>query len=151
LGFVLTVALRTKSSLPNKFLRNRGIMPMMSTLVLSTSEKHATGSLEKSFGQFCRNTCFTTCHWPITHCKPAQKFVPVPVALNHNRSPWVMNACKGVRLHHFFHSTVYMNRIDSHSRVDRGCHCWELQDQPFALCRRFAAACIFSTGPSMRT
>ena len=36
---------------------------------------------------------------------------------------------------------VCMIWIDSHRHVDE-CHCWELQDEPFAFCGRIGTACV---------
>jgi len=42
--------------------------------------------------------------------------------------------------------------IDRHSETcRRGCHCWELQDEPLAFWGRIGTACVnFSTGSSAR-
>jgi len=38
---------------------------------------------------------------------------------------------------------VYMNWIDRQSQTRRrGCHCWELQDEPFVFCGRIGATCV---------
>jgi len=44
-----------------------------------------------------------------------------------------------------------MNWIDSHSRVNEGCHRWELQNLSFVFYKRFGTASNFSTGPSKCT
>ena len=52
----------------------------MSTLVLLTSKKHTTESLEKSFREFCRSTVLTAVsYWWSSHCISAEKFVTVDV------------------------------------------------------------------------
>jgi len=45
-----------------------------------------------------------------------------------------------------FHRLHELDRQSQSSR--RGCHSWEVQDQPFTLCGRFGTASIFSTGSS---
>jgi len=43
---------------------------------LSTSRKHTTGILVKSFGECCVSTVLTAaCYWPSSHCIPAQTCV----------------------------------------------------------------------------
>jgi len=45
----------------------------------------------------CRSTVLTAaCHWPSSHCIPAQTFVSVSGELNHNCSQWVLNSENGV-------------------------------------------------------
>ena len=95
-------------------------MQNTSTHVLSTSRKHTTGFLVRSFGRYCGNTVLTAaCYWPSSHCIPAQKFVSVSGEFNRNRSPLALDSDSGVCCHHSF-SIAYMNLIDSHSRVNNG-------------------------------
>jgi len=84
-------------------------------------------------------------YWPSSHCIPAQKFVSVSGKLNHDRSPLVLNSDKGVCCHRSF-SQSPLHELDRRSQLSRrGCHSWELQDQPLIFCRRFGTASIFST------
>jgi len=84
-------------SLSSKFLRNLGSMLKTSSHVLSTSRKHKTGFLVKSFKEFSVSAVLTTaCCWPSSHCIPAQKLVSVLGELNHDRSPLVLNSDKDV-------------------------------------------------------
>jgi len=49
-----------------------------SSHALSTSRKHTTGFLVKSFGERCVSTVLTAaCYWPSSHCIPAQTCVRV--------------------------------------------------------------------------
>jgi len=87
----------------NKFSRNLGSTPKVSTNVLSTSWKHTTVFLEKNFGECCGRTVLTltaACYWPSSHCIPVQKFVSVSADLNYNRSPWVFDSHRGACCHH---------------------------------------------------
>jgi len=54
--FVLDDALQTKFSSSIKFSRYRGSMPKTFTLILSTSKKHTTRLLGKSFLEICRSS-----------------------------------------------------------------------------------------------
>jgi len=73
-----------------------------SSHVLSTSRKHTTGYLAKSFEEFSVSVVSTaTCYWPSNHCIPAQKFVSVSGELNHDRSQLVLNSDKVVCCHHY--------------------------------------------------
>jgi len=78
-------------------------MPKTFTHVLSTSRKHSTGFLVKSFGECCRRTVLmAACYWPSSHCiPPAQKFVSVSGELNHDRSPLALDTDKGACCHRF--------------------------------------------------
>jgi len=69
-------------------------MPKTFTHVLSTSRKHTTGFLMKSFGECCGPVLTTACYWPSSHCIPAQTFVPASGKLNHDRSPLVLDSDK---------------------------------------------------------
>ena len=42
---------------------------------------------------------------------------------------------------HFESPGLYEADRQSQTRR-RGCHCWELQDEPFAFCRRICTACV---------
>jgi len=78
-------------SLFSKFSRNLASRPKISAHVLSTSRKHATGFLLKTFGECCGSTVLTAAFkWPPNHCIPAQKFVSVSEELYHDRSLWVL-------------------------------------------------------------
>jgi len=116
-----------------------------STHDLSTSRKHTTGFLVKSCGEFCGCTVLTAaCYWPSSHLIPAQKFVFVPGELTHDCSPLVLDSDKvcAVTTPH----SLTLHELDKQSQPSRrGCHSWELQDQPFTFCRRFGTASIFST------
>jgi len=57
--FVKAVTLPTKFQLFSKFFRNPGSIPKMFTNALSTSRKHTTGFLVKSFGGRCVCTVLT--------------------------------------------------------------------------------------------
>ena len=75
-------------------------MPKTFPHVLSTSRKHSTGFLVKSFGEFCGSTVLTAaCYWPSSHFIPAQKFVCA--SGNHRRSPWVLDSDKDACCHCF--------------------------------------------------
>ena len=101
--FVPAVALQAKFHSPAKFLRNLGSMLKTSSHVLSTSRKHTTGFLVKSFEEFSVRTVLTAaCYWPSSHCIPDQKFVSVSGKLNHDRSPLVLDSDKGMCCHHSF-------------------------------------------------
>ena len=103
--FVPAATIQTAFSLSSKVSRNLGSTPKTSTHVLSTSRKHTTGFVVKSFGKRCRGMVLSAaCYWPSSHCIPAQKFVSVSTELNHNRSLWMLDSKKGW--------------IDIHSRVD---------------------------------
>jgi len=94
------VALQIKFSLSSKILRTLGSMPKTSTHALSTSRKHTTGFLVKSFGECCGCAVLTTaCYWPSSHCIPAQKFVFVWGELTYDRSPLVLDSDKGACCH----------------------------------------------------
>jgi len=93
--FILAIVLQTKISLSSKFLRNLGSMPKTFPHVLSTSRKHTTGFLVKSFRECCGSAVLTAaCYWPSSHCIPAQKFVSASGELNHGRSPWMLDSDK---------------------------------------------------------
>jgi len=105
-------------SLSSKFMRNLGSMPKTSTYALSTSRKHSTGFLVKRFVKCCGSTVLTAaCCRLSSHCIPDQKFVPVSGELT---IPFAVGIGlrKGCVLSFFF--IVYLNWIDSHSRVDEG-------------------------------
>jgi len=99
--FIPPIVLQTKISLSSKFSRNFGSMPKTFTHVLSTSRKHTTGFLMKSFGECCGPVLTTACYWPSSHCIPAQKFVSASGKLNHNRSPLVLDSDKDACCHCF--------------------------------------------------
>jgi len=64
-------------SLSSKILRNLGSMLRTSSHALSTSRKHMTGFLVKSFGERCMSTVLTAaCYWPPSHYIPAQTLCP---------------------------------------------------------------------------
>jgi len=93
-------------------------MPKTSTYALSTSRKHSTGFLVKRFVKCCGSTVLTAaCCRLSSHCIPDQKFVPVSGELT---IPFAVGIGlrKGCVLSFFF--IVYLNWIDSHSRVDEG-------------------------------
>ena len=70
--------------------------------VFSTSRKHATGFLMKSFGECCKSRVMTTTfYWPSIHCILPQKFVSASGRLNHDRSPLVLDSDKGACSHCF--------------------------------------------------
>ena len=84
-------------SLFGKFLRNLGSMPKTSTYALSTSRKHTTGFLVKSFGEWCGSTVLTAASYlPSSHCIPAPKLVSMSGKLNHNCSPLVLDSIRVV-------------------------------------------------------
>jgi len=58
------------------------------------------------------------CYWLSSHCVPAQKFVSMSGKLNHDRSPLVLDSDKSVLSPLLI--IIYLNWIDSHSRVDEG-------------------------------
>jgi len=73
------------------------------TNALSTSRKHLTGFLVKSFAERCGCTVVTAaCYWPSRHCIPAQKFMSLSGELNHDYSPRALDSDKGVCCHHTF-------------------------------------------------
>ena len=84
-------------SLSRKILSNLRNMLKISSHALSTSRKHTTWFLVKSFGECCACTVLTAaCYWSSSHCIPVQKFVSVSGELNHDSSPLVLNSDKGV-------------------------------------------------------
>jgi len=60
-------------SLSSKVLRNLVSMPKTPPHILSTSRKHTTRFLVKSFG----GVLTVACYWASSHCIPAQKFTTV--------------------------------------------------------------------------
>jgi len=101
----------------------------------------------ETFGECCWSmVLMAACHWPWSHCIPAQKFVSVSVELTHNRSPWVLDSDKGVCCHHSFYE---LDRQLQPNR--RQCHYWKLRNRPFSFCGRFRTASIFWTRPSACT
>jgi len=93
--FVPVVALQTTHSLSSKSLKHLGSVPKTSSRGLSTSRKHTTGFLVKSFGECYVSTVLTAaCYWQSSHCIPAQKFVSVSGKLNHDRLPFVLDSDK---------------------------------------------------------
>jgi len=101
--FVPAVALQAIFYSPAKFLRNLGSMLKTSSHVLSTSRKHTTEFLVKSFEEFSVRTVLTAaCYWSSRHCIPDQKFMSVSGELNHDRSPLVLDSVKSVCCHHSF-------------------------------------------------
>ena len=133
--FFPAVALQSKFSLSSKLRRNLGRtgISKTSTHVLSTSRKHTTGFVVKSYWECRGRTVLTAaCYWPSSHCILAQKFV------------CCIGLWQGCVLSLLFF-IFYMNWIDSHSRFDKGAmHCWNLQDQPFTFSRRCCSAGIFT-------
>ena len=101
--FVQAVALQCEFSLSSKFLRNLGSMPKTSTHALSTSRKHTTEFIVKSFGKRCVSTVLTAaCYRVSSHCIPVQTFVSVSGELNHDRPLLVLDSDTGVCFHHFY-------------------------------------------------
>jgi len=118
--------LQTIFSLSSKFLSNFGRMQNMSTFDLSTSIKHTTWSFEKSCGECWRSTMLPTAwYWPSCNCIPAQNFVSVSDALNHNPSSWMLDSEKGCAFSNSLHSLYELDRRSQPSW--RGCQYWNLQ------------------------
>jgi len=141
--FVPAAALQIKFPLSSKLLKNVGSMVKRSTYALSTSRKHTTGFLVKSFVECCGCTVLTAaCYWPSSHFISAQKFVSVSGELNHDCS--LLDSDKVCAVITPSHSLT-LHELDRQSQPSRrGCHSWELQDQPFTFCRRFGTASIFT-------
>ena len=69
---------------------------------------------------------------------------------NHNRSSLVLDSEKGVGAFTTPLNSLY--DLDRRSQsCQRYCHCWKLQDEPFAFPDDLGAACIFATRYSMCT
>ena len=91
------------TSLSSKILRNLGGTLKTSSRTLSTSRKHTTGFLVKSFGECCVSTVLTAaCYWPSSNCISPRTFASVSGELNHDRSPLVLDSDKGVCCHRSF-------------------------------------------------
>jgi len=137
-------------SLYCKFSRNFGSMPKTSTHALLTLRKHMTGSTGKVFGSVARVRCW----------RPLVSGLQVTVSLLRSLFPCrrsyittVHRGCwtptRACAITAPIHS---LYKLDSQSKASqRWYHCYKLQDQPFAFCRRVGTACIFWTGSSTCT
>jgi len=69
-------------SRPRKFLRNIECIPKIYRHVLSSSKKHSTETLVKSFDECCMRTVLTVvCYWTSRQDISAQKFVSLSAEL----------------------------------------------------------------------
>ena len=113
----------------------------MSTHVFLTTRKQRTGTLVKNFEESCESTVFAaTCYCPSSHCISTQKTLSLSANLNRNRSQWVSESVKGLPCLRSSSYSAY--ELDRQSQPRRRCHCWKLQDQPFAFLGQFGSGCI---------
>ena len=100
-----------------QIFENHGSMPTTSTHFLSTSRKHMSELLVKSFGDCCESTVLTAaCYWSSSHCIPAQKFVSVSGSYITTVHRWCWTLARVCALTTPLHSLYELDR--SHSRVE---------------------------------